>query len=990
MGSLTRRARRQGEGATFEVVRPREERISQAPQRLRAARGRPITEAGGVRLCPHSEAVLRKQPTSSAGMKSTRRRDLTCFVRPFTWSHEQPQGRSRYQRGMQVRCDRSASVRARSASSGAVTSPKLVSLMSAYMSEAGERLGAVIDRRFRIEKLLGAGGMGAVYVAAATNGHRYALKLLLHDRLATNSQMVARFIREARLAASIEAPNVVKTYECAVDAATGAPFIVMELLDGFDVESLVERVGPIDPAAAVRIILQAAQGLHVAHAAGIVHRDIKPANLFVHRRSASGPRGRATVVKVCDFGIAKAIVADNESLTVTGTPLGTPLYLSPEQMRSAKHVDSRTDVWSLGMSLWTMLAGRSAFAGATTLAELFVGICTQDVPWLQDSAPWVDPALARIVHGTLLRDLQHRCPDLPALIEALTPFAGATEKLFEEELVGTSDLTRRQAAIKTHRVGTWNESVPPPGDRDAAPDPALKSLVGTTLGGRYRLDRLLGAGGMGAVYASTNASGEDVAVKVVLGDPERQRPELLRRFVREARSTMAIDSPNVVRVVDVDTDPQRGFPFIVMELLSGVDLDKLIRENGAIDPGVAAKLFIQACTGLGAAHSRGILHRDVKPANVFLHQHADGRVQVKICDFGIAKQLNPDDSQGVVSTELTRTGGVLGSPMYMSPEQARSAKHIDATSDVWSLGAALYECLSGRRVWEGHTSVGDLIIAICTKEVPLLQEVAPWIDAELAEVVHKALQREASARHATMQAFASALAPFASVNPLTTAELVPVPAPVRARPGRISTTAGGISSVGAASLGSTGVPLPSSGSRRGLFIGLAAAAAVAGVVAAVSLNRFGEPTTAASQQPPVEEVRKPEKAAIAQASTVRVRVPVRVTPAESEVLVDGKAAATFTNGVLTLEGEPGDSFEVVAKIGTKSVSKQVFIGKDAKPSVSAIEVPAEPKVVLTTKPTTAKTVTKPSASAAPTGTQPEKPPPPPPATASTPIGASTF
>jgi len=869
-----------------------------------------------------------------------------------------------------------------------------------YASEARERVGSVIDQRFRIEKLLGAGGMGAVYVATASNGHRYALKLLLHDRLGSNAQMVARFVREARLAASIETPNVVKTYECGVDAESGAPFIAMELLDGFDVEALVQNVGPVDPAVAARIIIQAAQGLSVAHAAGIVHRDIKPANIFLHRRSSSaGPRGREVVVKVCDFGIAKAVIADNESLTVTGTPLGTPLYLSPEQMRSAKHVDARTDVWSLGMSLWTMLAGRSAFEGATTLAELFVAICTQDIPWLQDVAPWVDPALAKVVHGTLLRELPQRCPDLGALIDALAPFAGPSAQLFEQELVGANELTKSHSAPRAARVQSWSESVPQ-GGKDPAVDPALQTLVGSVLGGRYRLDRLLGAGGMGAVYEATSQRGEHVAVKVVLGDPDRQRPELLRRFVREAKSTMAIDSPNVVRVVDVDADPQRGFPFIVMELLSGVDLDKLIRQNGALDPTAVAKLFMQACRGLHAAHAKGILHRDVKPANVFLHQTSDGRVAVKICDFGIAKQVNPEgDQHGAVSTELTRTGGVLGSPMYMSPEQARSAKHVDSTSDVWSLGAALYEALSGRRLWEGHTTVGDLIIAICTKDVTPLQEIAPWIEPGLAEAVHKALQREPSARHASMEAFAQALAPFAGSGELLVAALAPVPEQVRSRVAQRSTSVPGVSSVAAHSVSTTSSPQRSG--KRVALVAVAAVAVLGGAIAAVSLGGARNKADNAAAGPPAtttEPTTKPEKPT-EKTSVTSVRVTLKITPPDAEVLVDGKTATSFAGGVLTLEGEPGDSFQIVAKSGTRAVNKQVFIGKDRKASVEAIEVPIETKTAsgavkpATTKPGTKETAAaKETVTAAPPPPPPhvEKPPPPPPATAGTPIGASTF
>jgi serine/threonine protein kinase len=144
-----------------------------------------------------------------------------------------------------------------------------------------QRVGAVLDGRFRLDKLLGAGGMGAVYVATAADGGRCAIKLLLNET--GNTDFLARFQREGQLAASLHAPNVARVHELAVDRTLGIPFIVMELLDGNDVEQLVERVGPVHPTTAVRITLQAAAGLVAAHAGGIVHRDVKPANGFLDR-----------------------------------------------------------------------------------------------------------------------------------------------------------------------------------------------------------------------------------------------------------------------------------------------------------------------------------------------------------------------------------------------------------------------------------------------------------------------------------------------------------------------------------------------------------------------------------------------------------------------------------------------------------------------------------------------------------------------------------
>jgi serine/threonine-protein kinase len=880
--------------------------------------------------------------------------------------------------------------------------------------KAASRVGNVLDGRFRLEKMLGSGAMGAVFVATASNGHSYAIKLLLDESYARHPELIARFVREGRLAASLDAINVGKVYELGIDQPTMTPFIVMELLDGSDVDGLVAQVGPVHPQAAAKIISQAARGLAAAHAAGIVHRDIKPANLFIHRRSAepTAGRGREVSVKVVDFGVAKAILAEagHDSMTATGSLLGSPLYMSPEQIKSAKHVDARSDVWSLGMTLWTLLAGRAALNDVTSLSDLFITLGTKQMPWIQDFAPWVDPALARVLHGTLLRELPARCPTMEALIEALEPFATADDALCEAELIGAPAPLRVTAAPRATAATSWSESVPTRGGapKAEAVDPALQALVGATLAGRYRLDRVLGIGGMGAVYQATAANGSKVAVKVILGDPDKQRPEMLKRFVREAKSTMAIDSPNVVQIVDVDADPQRGFPFIVMELLSGTDLDRLVKQNGALEPEPVIRVFLQACAGLQAAHARSIVHRDIKPANIFLHTDQAGRVRVKICDFGIAKQVASEGADQA-ATELTRTGGMLGSPMYMSPEQARSAKHVDQTTDVWSLGIALYEALSGRRPWDKSTTVGELIIAICTEQVPPLQDIAPWIEPGLADVVHHALQRDATARYPSMEAFAAALAPYAgrSNDILLASSLTTVSTERKSIVAPRGT------------FGGTTAPLAAGGStttasnerRRGPGLVIAATLGVVALVGGVVFLAVGrgdggsrakaDVTPAATAAPAVASTPATEASA---ATPARIKAKVAISPKDATVTVDG-ASVAIPDGVLELEGEPGDRFEVVAKAGTKTKRETVLIGKDGKCSIAAIDVTNDK-----TKPTvpgaataTAK-ATAPGAAIAPTATAPATatatatataaPPPattpPPPPQPTTPVGASTF
>ena len=840
--------------------------------------------------------------------------------------------------------------------------------------DAERRVGTILDQRFRVDKLLGAGAMGAVYVATASNGHTYAIKLLLHDEYQSNPDLIARFVREGRLTTSLDAPNVVKVYELAVDAPTHTPFIVMEKLEGCDLEELVKRVGPVHPRTAVRIALQAARGLATAHDAGIIHRDIKPANLFLDRQ------GSGVVVKVCDFGVAKSLIdaGAGGAVTATGMMMGSPLYMSPEQIRSSKHVDARSDVWSLAVAIFELLAGKGPFTGVTSLSELMVSISTKPVPWLQDFAPWVDPALARVVNACLLANIDARCPSMQALCEALQPFAGGDESLTEADLVGAPHELQSTAAPRGQPASSWAETAPRQGARQ---DPALHALLGQTLAGRYYLDSLLGAGGMGAVFAARAQDGTPVAVKIVLGDPVHQKPEVWRRFVREARATTSIESPHVVRVIDVDSDRERGFPFIVMELLQGTDLDRLVKGTGPLEPEAVAAVFVQACAGLAAAHKKGVVHRDIKPANLYL-QVTDGRMIVKICDFGIAKQLQTEGD--AASTELTSTGGMLGSPMYMSPEQARSAKHVDHTTDIWSLGIALYESLTGKRPWEHCTTVGDLIVAICTQEVPPIQQVAPWIEPGLAAVVHTALAREPAQRFPSMEAFAEALAPFAGQE-VSTSTLVAVNVERKSRVApRLER---GLGSTTAAA--STRVIPPK---RTPWFAFAAVAVVIAGGLGTVFVMNRGEtprpaPAATAEKKPDPEPTAKPT------ASVAKLKIAVRITPPEADVTVDGKSA-TVAGGVLSLEGEPGDAFAVVVKHKDKKQERQVMIGKDGKGSVEAIDVAVDkkptPVATGTAKPTATKSTGEAVATVAPPTATPPTATAPPAATPTGPVGASTF
>jgi eukaryotic-like serine/threonine-protein kinase len=281
--------------------------------------------------------------------------------------------------------------------------------------------------------------------------------------------------------------------------------------------------------------------------------------------------------------------------------------------------------------------------------------------------------------------------------------------------------------------------------------------LGAIIAGKYRVERILGRGGMGFVLQAFHEQlGESVAIKFMVPELATD-PDAVARFLREARAAFRIRSEHVARVLDVGE--HGGSPFIVMELLSGRDLATEITER-FVPSTEAVTFMLQICEALAAAHALGIVHRDLKPSNLFLTRKSDGAPLIKVLDFGISKAL--DDPNVAPVDSLTMSHRLLGSPHYMSPEQARAPKSADARSDIWSLGVVLYELVLGERPFRGETAVAIL--------ASLLSDVVPELNAEqrrkmpdpLMAVILRCLKRDPEQRFADVTEFARALLPMAS------------------------------------------------------------------------------------------------------------------------------------------------------------------------------------------------------------------------------------
>jgi serine/threonine protein kinase len=417
---------------------------------------------------------------------------------------------------------------------------------------------------------------------------------------------------------------------------------------------------------------------------------------------------------------------------------------------------------------------------------------------------------------------------------------------------------------------------------------------GDVLAGKYRIERVLGVGGMGIVVAATHVQlDQRVALKFLLPDA-LATPDLVARFAREARAAARIESEHVARVIDVGT-LESGSPYMVMEYLEGKDLSWVIHERGALPVEEAASYVLQTCEALASAHAAGIVHRDLKPANLFLAERPDREAVIKVLDFGISKVGK--GAGGSDDLSLTKTSSLVGSPLYMSPEQMATPKDVDVRCDIWALGVIFYELLSGETPFTSD-SVTGIVAAILQSHPRLLSDLRPEIPAEVSAIIMRCLEKDPARRFQSVSQLARALARFSprtgrsSVERIarvlgTSVETSPtliqtmppptsLPAAISGDRSPLSSTAGQgspsspstLSSRGATSTGSAAWGTTHGGAdnahRRGIVIGVAAALALVGAMVAgglivLHLNRTSEapvaPASAAAMPPPPGEPR---------------------------------------------------------------------------------------------------------------------------------------
>lgn len=427
---------------------------------------------------------------------------------------------------------------------------------------------------------------------------------------------------------------------------------------------------------------------------------------------------------------------------------------------------------------------------------------------------------------------------------------------------------------------------------------SIPAQPGEKIAGKYLIERVIGTGGVGVVVAARHiVLGQVVALKFLLPGAAHDKNDV-RRFEREAQSAVQLKSEHVCHVYDVG-ELDDGSPFIVMEYLEGQDLAVTLRSSGPLPIVEAVGYVLQVCEAVAEAHALGMVHRDLKPSNFFLTHRRDGLPLVKVLDFGIAKYKIELEQQEV---SLTQTRALLGSPVYMSPEQVRSARSVDHRSDIWSLGVCLFELLTDMVPFGGETVTG-VAAAVSADPVPPIARHRPDVPEGLANIIEKCLCKRPEDRYQSVAEFADALVPFGPSEAAYQLYRISGALGIRQRTGDTVLSESASGAIAASTEHATQIstnagapPAPAKGLQRRTVAMVGGAVGLAAIVGGLLLMNRLQP--AASQapsmaapstpiiaaQPAPLEVAKPDVANVAKPVAAEGAQPVAIEPAKPEVL----------------------------------------------------------------------------------------------------------
>jgi serine/threonine protein kinase len=541
--------------------------------------------------------------------------------------------------------------------------------------------------RYEVIDKVASGGMGTVYKARDQELDLLVALKFLPPHSDSDEMARERLITEAQIASALVHRNVCTVY--GIDSTDdGQLFIVMAFYEGQTLKQKL-RNGALELGEALELAGQISDGLGYVHARGVVHCDLKPSNLMV---TADG-------VKILDFGLARPMNA-GPTLSSSIAP-GTVAYAAPEQARG-EQTDARTDIWALGAVLYEMLTGRRPFDGAYPEAIAFA-IRHRNPPPLRASGKDIPAAVEKLVFKALEKD-----PDL--------------------RFQSAGELARELRAIKAQMIRGNDHPI---GTR------ARSRTIGATIA-HYRIAGQLGIGGMGVVYDAEDIRlSRRVALKFVSDGPSDDA-EAVRRLRREAEMIGSLSHPHICPIYD--TAEHEGRVCIVMERLDGTNL-KMYMLRKALETSEILDIAVQITKALEAAHGAGIVHRDIKPGNIFITNTG----LVKVLDFGLARRFQGALSEDMDVDGSTIPGRPIGTVNYMAPERIQQLP-ADPRSDLFSLGVVIYEMATERLPFAGSSLTETLTNLFDRAPVPL-RSLSPGRPAGLERIVNKLLAKRPEDRH---------------------------------------------------------------------------------------------------------------------------------------------------------------------------------------------------------------------------------------------------
>ncbi len=549
--------------------------------------------------------------------------------------------------------------------------------------------------RYIIEKELGKGGMGKVYQAYDPNLERtIALKTMLTDG-AVKESYKKRFLREARSTAKLNHLNIVTVYD--IGFHEKAFFFTMDCLKGGSLQGWIKEE-KVNLSTLLDIVIKVIRGVGYAHQQGFVHRDLKPANVMMDENGEP---------KIMDFGLVK-LAKESSVLSKSGSVMGTLQYMPPEQAEDSSKVDQRCDIYSLGVILYLIIAKKLPFEAPNQIGLVYQ-ITQEEAIAPHEIEKDIPEALSQICLKAMAKDPKERYQTAEEFADDLENCKNIHYSP-EQSLQTTTALT--ESTLSQTRQGDLS-----PGEKF----------------GRYAVEAKLGQGGMGAVYkVFDDQLSRSVALKIIISGKEGQNEQdkEVKRFLEEARSVANLKHSNIVEIYEIGKQPQNYF---TMEYVEGRPLSVLFHRK-SLTFQKAAETIAKCGEAIHHANRKGIIHRDIKPANIMM----ENNIEPKIMDFGLAKNVERDQ-------KLSRSGDVLGTPVYMSPEQA-NGQDVDARSDVYSLGATLYEILAKRPPFQGD-SLLRLLKQIFSEDPLPLTDLNPDIPKDLEAICFKCLEKKPDKRY---------------------------------------------------------------------------------------------------------------------------------------------------------------------------------------------------------------------------------------------------